>query len=260
MAVDRIIGYTNYPQAVDSKDRGGNVPGLMNGLTFFTPRGTLAANIGYAQAEIPVDDIDLSDIPVNGLVRIDDEIIGYSGVKNNMLLVPDPQHRGMFKTVAAAHELRSDVLWLITEAHFSWMADAIIALEKLVGTVPEGENPPDTALLDKLYTMSTSDLYNVCMQEIQLRQEHIDQKTLRMLYHPDPQMTRATYIHLRQNYPLLADVDFYYDTHDPNRLRWDGYPMEDIVKKGDRVYIYYMRSPYDGQPVPVITPDVPWDI
>ncbi|NBW16052.1 MAG: hypothetical protein EBR82_49525, partial [Caulobacteraceae bacterium] len=116
------IGTTSYPTALDTADD------LVRATNNATTQ--LSGSISSSITSIAVNSTAL--FPVSGIIRIDQEIISYTGTSGGNTFTGCT--RGFEGTTAASHSNNSGVFLDITAASNNVKNDAIIAIETKIGT------------------------------------------------------------------------------------------------------------------------------
>ena len=136
---------TRFPAAIDAVGANGNLPGLADRLSFFLPIGKLLNSVTASATRLTIANIDIGRVPVQGIVRIDDEIIAYTRLEGSDLVLASPaEGRGLAGTIPVPHIEMADVMWLITSQHFEVVYSALQAMQTRIGT----QNSADQSSLD----------------------------------------------------------------------------------------------------------------
>lgn len=144
------VGVINFPVSLDTLTE---LIRAINRPVAGWPTLTLA--IGASDLTINVSDA--TSFPTNGVLVIENEIIYYASKSGNVITV-ETGGRGKEGTTAASHTAGVSVRAPITARHHNALADAILAIETLIGTTGATLTVTDLFVTDDAVV---SDLLNV---------------------------------------------------------------------------------------------------
>lgn len=233
-----------FPERLDAAGAEGNLPGVANRLTFFLPIGKLLEPISSSSTRIPIANIDMSRIPIQGYVRIEDEIIAYQNLDATALLISNNERgRGFDGTTPAPHAEMSDVMWLIMSGHFAIAYDALLKLEAKVGVdnsliqtsldwrVRDAERQlagAENGFLCDTFTLNAGQVAN---RYVEIRQAAKTGVDIMVFVEGGPSMHPGT--------------GFFVEEADPYRVKWSpDSTLAMLLEPGDRITVAYRaRAP-----------------
>lgn len=211
-----------------------------NANSKFIPAGRLSIAISPTDTTLRVVGIDLNLVPDMGLVTVGDELVRYTSKNADLdeLYVANEELRGYSDSEAVAHNVGTQVMWMLTNEHLKSIHASIESVQKTIGV--QGSEDPDSVMY-KLETLQAQVANGDLKQAaILITEQHVSDKSLQL---PEAVKNPASVIVFVVNGGSQENgIDYTVSGTAPAVLMWAGLSLDGLLAPGDKLLVLYEQA------------------